>query len=111
MGYILGIIVVALLLLALHYFTELSTPQKLKISAIALLFISTAVFYNRYSEAKQNHMLAVATAFEQGKMLECNGEEVSTKNYTLSIGTYTFIGKKNTPIYGKMISAENCNTK
>ena len=110
MGYILGLIVVALLLLALHYFTELTTTQKLKISAVVLILISAAVFYNTYTQKKQAHMLAVATAFEQGKSVECNGVEVSAKEYTLSIGTYTFIGKKNTQIYGKMISAQDCKT-
>ncbi len=57
---------------------------------------------------EQEKMLNIVTAFNQGKTVHCNGVAVNAKNYTLSIGTYTFIGKEKTPIYGQMISASSC---
>ena len=34
--------------------------------------------------------------------------DINNTDYTISIGTYTFIGKKDTPNYGQMISASTC---
>jgi len=47
--------------------------------------------------------------FNQNKTIVCDGIDVNTTNFSLSIGTYTFIGLKNTPNYGQMISASTCH--
>ncbi len=108
MAYIGGLIIVGLFFLALHYFTELTKNQKIIISASLLGIILSAILYNNYMAQEQEKMLNIVTAFNQGKTVKCNGVDVNAKNYTLSIGTYTFIGKENTPIYGQMISASSC---
>ncbi len=108
MTYIIGLVVVGLFFLALHYFTDLKTSQKVAIAAIILAVISGAIAYNSYAYAQRDNMLNVAMKFNQNKTVHCNGVDVNNTNYTLSIGTYTFIGKENTPNYGQMISVSTC---
>ena len=53
-------------------------------------------------------MMNVVLKFKQNKTVNCNGIDVNNSQYTLSIGTYTFIGKENTPHYSQMISVTEC---
>jgi len=108
MAYIAGLVIVGLFFLSLHYFTELEKKQKILVTSIILLIITGAIAYNNYSNAQRQKMLDAVLKFNQDKTIECNGIKVSKENYTLSIGTYTFIGKKNTPHYAEMISASSC---
>ena len=108
MAYIAGLVIVGLLFLTLHYFTELNRSQKLMISAIVLAIILSAVAFNAYSSSQRDKMLNVVLKFKQSKTVNCSGVDVNNSDYTLSTGTYTFIGKKNTPNYGQMISASSC---
>ncbi len=108
MAYIIGLVIVGLFFLSLHYFTELDNKQKITISAVVLVFISGAIAFNAYSNATSQNMRAVVTKYKQGKTVNCNGIDVNSTNYGLSMGTYTFIGKENTPNYGQMISVEEC---
>lgn len=108
MAYIAGLVIVGLLFLSLHYFTELNKSQKLMISATVLAIILSAVTFNAYSSSQRDTMLNVVLKFKQSKTVSCNGVDVNNSNYTLSTGTYTFIGKENTPNYGQMISASSC---
>jgi hypothetical protein len=108
MAYIIGLIVVALFFLSLHYFTELTRSQKITISLISLGVILAAIAYNNYTGAQREAMLEVVTKFQQDKTVHCDGTDVNSTNFTLSIGTYTFIGKKDSPYYGQMVSASTC---
>ena len=108
MAYILGLIVVGLFFLSLHYFTELNHKQKIMTSAIVLGIILAAIAYNTYSDAQRDNMMMVVTKFNQGKTVECQGVDVNSSLYDLSTGTYTFIGKEKTPNYGQMISVSSC---
>ncbi|MBL0707467.1 MAG: hypothetical protein JJW00_00255 [Sulfurimonas sp.] len=108
MAYIAGLVVAGLLFLALHYFTELTKKQKVLSSVFILVVILSAVAFNAYSSSQRDKMLNVVMRFEQNKTVRCKGIDVDKKNYTISIGTYTFIGKENTPNYGQMISASSC---
>jgi hypothetical protein len=107
-AYIAGLIIAALFFTALHYFTELTKEQKILTSAILLGSISAAIAYNTYSNQQRDNMLRVVTKYKQGKTIKCNGKDVNSSLYSLSIGTYTFIGKKDTPNYAEMISASSC---
>ena len=93
MAYIAGLVVVGFFFLSLHYFTELSKSQKVTVTAIVLAIVLSAIAFNAYSASQR---------------VSCNGIDVNNSNYTLSVGTYTFIGKKDTPNYGQMISASSC---
>jgi predicted negative regulator of RcsB-dependent stress response len=107
-AYLYGLLIVALLSLAIHYFTELKIKQKLMIAALLLIAIFGAVSYNNYQDTQREKMLEVIVKYKQGKTINCNGREVNASTYSLSIGTYTFIGKKNTPHYAEMIDAYQC---
>ena len=108
MAYILGLIIVIILFVILHYFTELSKKQMLITITIFLSLVLGAIFYNSVQNNKRDAMLNVVTSFKQNKNVTCNGDTINSKLYTLSIGTYTFIGKENTPNYGRMISVSEC---
>lgn len=108
MAYIAGLIIVALFFLVLHYFTELTRSQKSLISVVLLSIVLFAIAFNAYNNTQRDKMLAVVMKFNQHKSVICQGIEVNSTNYDLSIGTYTFIGKENTPNYGQMISASKC---
>jgi len=108
LAYILGLIVVGLFFLSLHYFTELNHKQKAMTSGIVLAIILAAIAFNTYSYSQRDNMMAVVTKFNQGKTVKCQGVDVNSSLYDLSTGTYTFIGKENTPNYGQMLSASSC---
>ncbi len=108
MAYIAGLVIVGFFFLSLHYFTELTKSQKAIVTAIVLVIVLGAIAFNAYSTAQREKMLNVVLKFKQSKTVHCNGVDVNNSNYTLSTGTYTFIGKKNTPNYAQMISASSC---
>jgi len=108
MAYIAGLVIVGLFFLVLHYFTELNKHQKTIITIAVFSIILGAIAFNTYSNAKRDKMLNVVMKFNQGKTVNCNGIDVNNTHYTISIGTYTFIGKEKTPNYGQMISASTC---
>lgn len=108
MAYIIGFVVVVLFFVALHYLTELNKSQKIITSTIVFLIISAAIAYNTYTDKQRETMLNVVLKYNQNKTVNCNGTDVNNTNYTLSIGTYTFIGMKDTPVYSQMISVSEC---
>lgn len=108
MAYIAGLVIVGLFFLVLHYFTELNKHQKTIITIVIFSIILGAIAFNINSNAKRYKMLNAVMKFKQGKTVNCNSIDVNSTNYTISIGTYTFIGKEQTPNYGQMISASTC---
>jgi len=107
-AYIVGLLVVGLFALAIRYFTELSKRQELTVGVIVLSIIFGAIAFNTYMSSQNEKMLNAVIKYKQSKSITCDTVEVNNSNYTLSIGTYTFIGKENTPKYGEMISASTC---
>ncbi|QSZ42122.1 hypothetical protein GJV85_08355 [Sulfurimonas aquatica] len=108
MTYIAGLVVIALFFLALHYFTELNHMEKINVTIIVLSILAIIVMYNEYSQSQNEKMMDATLRFDQNKTIQCDGVDINKTNYTLSVGTYTFIGKENTPNYNKMISASTC---
>jgi predicted negative regulator of RcsB-dependent stress response len=108
MAYIAGLVITGLFFLSLHYFTELTKSQKAMVTAFVLAIILGAIAWNGYGTHQRENMMNVVTKFKQGKTVTCNGTDINNSNYTLSIGTYTFIGKEDTPNYGQMVSASDC---
>ncbi len=108
MAYIAGLVIVGFFFLALHYFTELTSHQKVIITTVILTLIFSAIAFNAYGVSQRDKMMSVVIKFKQSKTVKCNAIDVNNSNYTLSIGTYTFIGKENTPNYGQMISVSSC---
>ncbi len=108
MAYFAGLVIVGFFFLVLHHFTELTKNEKIVVTIVVLSLVLSAIAYNAYSNAQTQKMNSVVMKFDQHKSVKCNGIDVNDQNYTLSIGTYTFIGKKNTPNYTQMISASTC---
>lgn len=108
MTYIYGIIVIGVFFAALNYFTDLSHSQKWWVITAVLSILSIAVMFNEYSDSQSKKTLNIAMQFNQNKTVICQGLEINNTNYTLSTGTYTFIGKQNTPNYGQMLSVSDC---
>jgi len=108
-SYIAGIAVVGIFFLLLHLFSELTQLQKVLLSLGLLTLIFGAVEYNNYEAQQRQKMMQTIIKFNQNKTIVCDGIDVNTTNFSLSIGTYTFIGLKNTPNYGQMISASTCH--
>ncbi len=108
MAYLAGLVIVGLFFLTLHYFTELKKSQKILITVAVLVVILSAIGFNKYSSIQREEMMSVVLKFNQGQTVKCDGLNVSNKDYTLSIGTYTFIGKEGSENYSKMISASTC---
>ncbi len=108
MTYILGMVVIGLFFLALNYFTDLDHAQKWWLVTIILSILSVVVMFNEYNKSNNQKILDTAMKFHQNRTIVCNGLEINTTYYTLSTGTYTFIGKEDTFNYGKMISVSEC---
>jgi len=106
--YIYGIIIIGLFFAALNYFTDLTHTQKWWVITIVLSILAVIVMFNEYSEVQSEKTRKTAMKFNQGKTVKCDEVDVNNSNYSLSIGTYTFIGKENTPNAGEMISASTC---
>jgi len=107
-AYIAGLVIAGLFFLALHYFTEVTKNQKTTITVVVFVLIVAAILFNTYSSNQREQMLNAVLKYKQGKTIKCNERDVNSTNYTLSIGTYTFIGKKDTTNYAEMISASTC---
>ena len=108
MAYIAGLVIVGLFFLAIKYFTDLSRKQEIVVGSVVLAVVLGAIAFNMYSTSQREKMFNVVVKFNQSKTIQCDGIDVNNSNYTLSVGTYTFIGKENTPNYAQMISASNC---
>lgn len=111
MGYIYTLVVLFVFLLVLHYFTTMSNEYKITFGVMMLGLIIGAYFYNQSQKEYQEHIYEVVTAYKQGKTLQCDSVEVNQKLFSLSVGTYTFIGKEQTPHYGVMVDAQKCKIK
>lgn len=108
MAYIYGIIIIGLFFAALNYFTDLTHSQKWWVITTVLAILSVAVMFNTYNEQENQKIRDIQTKFNQGQTITCDDKNITNKNYSLSVGTYTFIGKENTPDVGQMISASSC---
>ena len=108
MTYIIGLLIVIIFFIAMRYFTEFDIYQQISIAVVILSILAVAVMYNEYTKQKSQKLLDVTLKYNQGKTIKCNGKDVNSTNYSLSIGTYTFIGRKNTANYEEMISASDC---
>jgi ADP-ribosylglycohydrolase len=108
MSYLYALAVIGLLYLAMHFFTELTHRQKLAVSGVLILIVAAAALYNRSVERRQAYVRQMILNFNQHFTLECRGVEVSDKEFTLSVGTQSFIGNEGTPHAGEIFAASEC---
>ena len=84
MAYIFGIIVLLLLFVVLHFFTEISAKQKSITVGILALLIAGAYGYNYMSEQERLHVEHVILEFKQHKTLKCDGIDVNSTLFSYS---------------------------
>lgn len=108
MAYIIGLIFFVIFIVALRYFTEFNLAAQIKITLVVVSIISMAILYNQYVKREEQKIHDITLKYQQGKTIKCNGKEVNASNYSLSVGTYTFIGLKGSANYQEMISASDC---
>lgn len=108
MAYIFGIILLLILFVVMHFFTEMRLKQKLFATGILALFILGAYLYNYQSEERRLHLAAVMLKFNSGENIRCNSLDVNNTEFSYSSGTQTFLGKKETKMYGRIISLDSC---
>ncbi len=108
MAYILGLVIVALFFGVMHFFTELNVKQKVTATVLVLTFIMGALFYNSLQNAKAEQVRDVMLRYNQGKSLKCGDLDVSKNDFSLSVGTQTFIGRPESAQAGMMVAASEC---
>jgi hypothetical protein len=107
-AYLFGLIVIALLLVVLHYFTELNAGQKGGTVLALALLIGGAIAYNNYTNAQSAHVRDIELRYNQGETIVCDGVDVNASNFSYSVGTQTFIGKEGSGHYNRMFHANGC---
>ncbi len=108
MAYIFGILIVALFFGVMHFFTELDVKQKLVSTLLLLAFVLGALFYNSLQNNNAAHLRDVMLRYNQGQTLQCSDLHVSKADFSLSVGTQTFIGRSESKHAGKMVPASEC---
>ena len=108
MAYLAGIVLLILLFVVLHRFTELTFSQKIGITSVLAILILGAYLFNKGNEARRHHLENVLLDFTQGKTVICDKREVHNSEFSYSSGTQTFLGKKESRQYGRIISLDLC---
>ena len=108
MAYILGLVIVGLFFGVMHFYTELNVKQKLTSTVVVAAVIMGAIFFNMMQSAKADHVRDVMLRYNQGQNLICGTLDVTKINFSLSIGTQTFIGREESAHAGKMVAASEC---
>ena len=108
MAYLAGIVLLIFLFVVMHRFTELSIQQKVGVTAVLAVLILGAFLFNKGNEARRLHLEDVLIDFTQGKTIVCEGYEVHKSEFSYSSGTQTFLGKKESNSYGRIISLDLC---
>ena len=108
MAYLLWFVIVGLIFVWMHYFTELSGRQKGVISLIVTLIIAGGIGYNAQSNAESRHISEVELKFRKGEVLRCNDINVTNKSFTYSVGTQSFIGNEDSRYPQQIISTQEC---
>jgi len=108
MAYIFGIILFLILFVVMHFFTEMTLKQKLYATGVFALLILGAYFYNYLSEERRLHLEEVMLKYNNGGSISCSTLDVNNTEFSYSSGTQTFLGKKESKMYGRIISLDSC---
>jgi len=108
MAYLFGLALLVLLFIVLHFFTEISLKQKIGAVSILALLVLGGYWFNQSSENRRLHLEEVLLEFTHGKNISCNGIDVNNSEFSYSSGTQTFLGLKESKMYGRIISLDQC---
>ena len=108
MAYLAGIVLLILLFVVLHHFTELTLKEKIGVTVFLALFVLGAYLFNQSSESRRLHLETVLLDFTHGESIMCEGLDVNNSEFSYSSGTQTFLGKKESKMFGRIISLDQC---
>jgi len=108
MIYLFGILLLVLLFVVLHFFTEISLKEKLIVSGIVAAVVLGAYLFNQSSEKRRVHLESVLLNYTHGETIQCNTIDVNNSEFSYSSGTQTFLGKKESKMFGRIISLDQC---
>ena len=108
MAYLFGLALLILFFIVLHYFTQIVLMQKIYITVIFAFLVAGAYWYNLRSEERRVHLQKVLLEFRNNNTIVCNGISVNSSDFSYSSGTQTFLAKKESKMYGQIISLDSC---
>jgi len=108
MAYLVGIVLVLLLFIILHFFTEISLKQKLISVSVFASFVMGAYLFNLNSENRRVHLDNILLEYNNGKTIVCHELNVNKNEFSYSSGTQTFLGIKESKMFGRIISLDAC---
>lgn len=108
MIYLFGIFLLILLFVVLHFFTEINLKEKLGVLVVLTVVVLSAYLYNQSSESRRLHLEDVLLDFTHGKNIICTDRDVNNTEFSYSSGTQTFLGKKESKNFGRIISLDQC---
>jgi hypothetical protein len=112
MSYLIGALVILGFFAFLHFATELEFKKKIIITVTLLAVVIFATIYNKSKKTDQLHIEKIQLEYSQGKTLQClsNTQEIDINKsaFSYSVGTQTFIGRKESKHFNLMINARAC---
>jgi len=108
MAYLSGIVLLILLFVVLHRFTEISMQQKIGVTVILAALILAAYLFNQNNKNNRLHIENILLDYKQNKTIVCDGIDVNNSEFSYSSGTEVFIGLKQSKHYGRIISLDQC---
>lgn len=108
MGYLLWFGIVVLAFVLMHYFTALSGKQKGMISLLLTVVIGNIIIYTILRDLESKHITQMELKFHNGETLQCNHVAITQNEFEYSIGTQSFIGKKESRYADQIFSAGEC---
>lgn len=108
MAYIFGVVLLLLLFIVLHFFTEISLKQKFTTVLVLGTLVLGAYLFNLNSENRRLHLEGVLLEFMHDNTIACNGMDVNNSLFSYSSGTQTFLGLKESKMSGRLISLDTC---
>ena len=83
--------------------------QKLISIILSVLLVVLVSIYTILQNKSNRVDFEIIAAFNRGEILKCDGIEISNKEFNLSNGTLSFLGKKDSKYYGKIVSISKCS--
>ena len=82
--------------------------QKLLSLILGVLTLILIGIYTIKTNENNKFDFEIIAAYNRGENIKCDGIEINNKEFNLSSGTLSFLGKKDTKYYGKVISIDKC---
>ena len=95
---------------ALYFIIKGSFTKQSKI-IVGVLIVILPITIGIYTAVQDNHNkrdIDLIAAFMRGETIECGDIDIKSDKFNFANPTLSFIGKKDTEFYGKIISIKQC---